>query len=91
MRHVKSRARLLAEKRAPLISYTLFYTPTNHTKMDPQRIIELQKHYQNTNKELWLKGPRSKMLVYPFYAMFAFSTAASLYYTGRAIAGLKDE
>ncbi|KAF8003904.1 hypothetical protein HF325_001352 [Metschnikowia pulcherrima] len=59
--------------------------------MDPQRIIELQKHYQNTNKELWLKGPRSKMLVYPFYAMFAFSTAASLYYTGRAIAGLKDE
>ncbi|GEQ70902.1 hypothetical protein JCM33374_g4582 [Metschnikowia sp. JCM 33374] len=67
------------------------HTPPPPTKMDPQRIIQLQKHYQNTNKELWLKGPRAKLLVYPFYAMFAFSTAASFYYTGRAIAGIKDE
>lgn len=59
--------------------------------MDPQRIIKLQKLYQNSDKPLWLRGPRSKMLVYPFYAMFTFSTAVSLFYTGRAIAGIKDE
>ncbi|SGZ48856.1 CIC11C00000002011 [Sungouiella intermedia] len=59
--------------------------------MDPQRIIRLQKLYQHSNKELWLRGPRSKALVYPFYGLFAVSTACSLYWTGRAIAGLKDE
>ncbi|EEQ38468.1 hypothetical protein EJF18_30686 [Clavispora lusitaniae] len=59
--------------------------------MDPQRVIRLQKLYQNSNKELWLRGPRSKLLVYPFYALFTVSTCCSLYYTGRAVAGLKDE
>jgi len=59
--------------------------------MDPQRIITLQKHYQNTAKPLWLRGKHSKFIVYPFYALFTVSTILPLYYTGRAICGLKDE
>lgn len=59
--------------------------------MDPQRIIRLQKLYQNSNERLWLRGPRSKMLVYPFYGFFTFTTCVSLYYTGRAICGLKAD
>lgn len=59
--------------------------------MDPQRVIRLQKLYQNSDKPLWLRGPRSKFLVYPFYGLFAVSTSISLWYTGRAIAGIKDE
>lgn len=59
--------------------------------MDPQRIIRNQKLYQASSKPLWMTGPRSKMLVYPYYAIFTFSTCVSLYYTGRAIAGIKDE
>ena len=59
--------------------------------MNPQRIIELQKHYQNTPKPLWLRGRQSAFLVYPFYALFAVSTAIPLYYSVRAVAGIKDE
>ena len=59
--------------------------------MNPQRIIELQKHYQNTPKPLWLRGRQSAFLVYPFYALFAVSTVIPLYYSVRAVAGIKDE
>lgn len=59
--------------------------------MDPQRVIRLQKLYQNSDKVLWLRGPKSKFLVYPFYGLFTVSTGISLYYTGRAIAGIKEE
>ncbi|KAK6455704.1 cytochrome c oxidase polypeptide VII [Scheffersomyces xylosifermentans] len=59
--------------------------------MDPQRIIELQKHFQNTKKPLWLRGKQSKYVVYPFYALFTVTTIFPLYYTGRAILGIKDE
>ncbi|CUM47309.1 unnamed protein product [Debaryomyces tyrocola] len=58
---------------------------------NPQRIIELQKHYQNSNKRLWLRGKHSKFIVFPFYALFTVSTIFPLYYAGRAIAGIKDE
>ncbi|WPK23717.1 hypothetical protein PUMCH_000962 [Australozyma saopauloensis] len=59
--------------------------------MDPQRIIRLQKLYQNSNQKLWYKGPRGKLLVWPYYALFTASTAYTLYYAGRAIAGLKAD
>ncbi|QWU86574.1 hypothetical protein CA3LBN_000792 [Candidozyma haemuli] len=62
-----------------------------YSTMDPQRIIRLQKLYQNSNQRLWLRGPRSKALVYPFYALFTVSTAVPLYYTGRALFGIKAE
>lgn len=61
-----------------------------HT-MDPQRVIRLQKLYQNSQQPLWLRGPRSKALVYPFYALFAYTTGVTVYYLGRGIAGIKDE
>ncbi|CUM64231.1 uncharacterized protein PRCAT00001825001 [Priceomyces carsonii] len=59
--------------------------------MDPQRIIDLQRQYQSSNKKLWLRGRHSKFLVFPFYALFTVTTAIPLFYTGRAIAGIKDE
>ncbi|KAL6679261.1 Cytochrome c oxidase subunit 7 [Candidozyma auris] len=59
--------------------------------MDPQRIIKLQKIYQNSNQKLWLRGPRSKALVYPYYALFTVSTAVPLYYLGRALFGIKAD
>lgn len=57
--------------------------------MDPQRVIKLQKLYQNSNQRLWLRGPRSKMLVFPFYALFTVSTVVPLYYFTRAVRGIK--
>ncbi|MCH0629830.1 hypothetical protein JNB11_07640 [Kocuria palustris] len=59
--------------------------------MDPQRIIQNQRRYQASNLPLWLRGKQSKAMVYPFYGLFAIATALPLYYTGRAIVGLKDE
>ncbi|RCK57751.1 Cytochrome c oxidase subunit 7 [Candida viswanathii] len=59
--------------------------------MNPKRIIELQQHYQTTPKPLWLRGKQSALVVYPFYALFTVATIIPLYYTGRAVAGLKDE
>ncbi|KAJ9090975.1 hypothetical protein QFC19_009321 [Naganishia cerealis] len=55
------------------------------------RIIELQKLYQSSDKRLWLRGKHSKFVVFPFYALFTVSTVFPLYYTGRAILGIKDE
>lgn len=57
---------------------------------NPQRIIELQKRYQTSHQPLWLRGPRSKFLVYPFYALFTVSTAVPLFYAGRSILGIKE-
>lgn len=59
--------------------------------MDPQRIIKLQRQYQSSNQKLWLRGKQSKALVFPFYALFTLSTIGPLFYTGRAIFGIKDE
>ncbi|ODQ61008.1 hypothetical protein WICANDRAFT_28229, partial [Wickerhamomyces anomalus NRRL Y-366-8] len=54
------------------------------------RVIELQKLYQSSPKPLWMKHPRSKFYIYPFWALFTGVTAINLYYTGRAILGIKD-
>ncbi|KAK6201134.1 uncharacterized protein RJT21DRAFT_126319 [Scheffersomyces amazonensis] len=53
--------------------------------MDPQRIIELQRRYQASNQPLWLRGKQSKLLVYPFYALFTVATVVPLFYAGRAL------
>lgn len=81
-----------------LIFNTIYFLSSNYPShhpiysiMNPQRIIELQKHYQNTPKPLWLRGRQSAFLVYPFYALFAVSTVIPLYYSVRAVAGIKDE
>lgn len=58
---------------------------------NPQRIIELQKRYQNSNQKLWLRGSKSKALVFPFYALFTVTTAIPLFYAGRGVLGIKDE
>ncbi|CAH2353792.1 cytochrome c oxidase subunit 7, mitochondrial [[Candida] railenensis] len=59
--------------------------------IDPQRIIDLQREYQNSSKRLWYRGRNGKALVLPFYALFTLTTVVPLYYTGRAIFGIKDE
>lgn len=64
---------------------------TNTNIRNPQRIIELQKRYQTTPKPLYLRGSKSALLVYPFYAIFAVSTAIPLFYAGRAICGIKEK
>lgn len=57
---------------------------------DPQRIINLQREYQHSNQRLWYRGRNGKPLVLGFYALFAVTTVVPLYYTGRAILGIKD-
>lgn len=59
--------------------------------MDPQRVINLQRRYQASKQPLWLRGPKSKALVYPFYGLFAVTTAIPLFYTVRAILGIKEK
>ncbi|KAI3405633.2 APL2 [Candida oxycetoniae] len=56
--------------------------------MDPKRIIQLQQRYQTTPLPLWLRGRYGKMMVYPFYGLFAVATALPLFYAGRAILSL---
>ncbi|EGV63725.1 Cytochrome c oxidase subunit 7 [Yamadazyma tenuis] len=58
---------------------------------DPQRIIKLQQRYQTTHKPLWLRGSNSRMLVYPYYALFTVGTVVSLYYSVRGVLGIKPE
>lgn len=56
---------------------------------NPQRIIDLQKRYQKSGEVLWLRGAKSKLLVYPFYGIFAVATVVPLFYAGRAVFGIK--
>lgn len=53
------------------------------------RVKEYQKLYQSKpNTPLWMRSPRSKFLVYPFYALFAFTcVGVPLHSTYRAITG----
>lgn len=53
-------------------------------------VIEMQKLYQSSTKPLWMRHPRSKFYVYPYWALFWASMGVSLYYTGRAVLGIKD-
>lgn len=64
------------------------FRKTNQQTMN-QRTLEYQKIYQSRKSvPLWMRSPRSKLLVYPFYALFAFSSVlVPAYYTGVAITG----
>ena len=55
------------------------------------RVLEYQRIYQSKRSTpLWMRGPRSKLIVYPFYALFTFSCVlAPLYYGSRAVLGKK--
>lgn len=55
------------------------------------RTLEYQKIYQSRKSvPLWMRSPRSKVIVYPFYALFAFSSVlVPAYYLGGAIIGKK--
>ncbi|AOW05335.1 YALI0E12628p [Yarrowia lipolytica CLIB122] len=49
-------------------------------------VIKNQKLFQSQpNVALWKRHPRSKFLLYPFYACFAVSMGVSVWYTGRTI------
>ncbi|ODV98405.1 hypothetical protein PACTADRAFT_185081 [Pachysolen tannophilus NRRL Y-2460] len=54
-----------------------------------EKIIELQKLYQSSKKPLWMIHPRSKFYVYPYYLTLGLTVGVSLYYTGRALLGIK--
>ncbi|KAF8536066.1 hypothetical protein BDD12DRAFT_852578 [Trichophaea hybrida] len=49
-----------------------------------------QRLYQRDDGvRLWMKHPRSKILMYPFFAMLTVGFAGSLYGMGRMVAGKK--
>ncbi|KAL6939216.1 hypothetical protein ACO0RG_003045 [Hanseniaspora osmophila] len=53
------------------------------------RIIELQKMFQASQKPLWMRHPRSAFYVYPYYAMFFVGVTVPFYYVARSIVGKK--
>ncbi|CDR45109.1 CYFA0S16e02256g1_1 [Cyberlindnera fabianii] len=53
-------------------------------------VIELQKLYQSSTKPLWMRHPRSKFYIYPFWGLFWSVNAVTTYYLGRAVLGIKD-
>ncbi|CDO55946.1 similar to Saccharomyces cerevisiae YMR256C COX7 Subunit VII of cytochrome c oxidase [Geotrichum candidum] len=59
--------------------------------MATNRVIEYQKFYQNnTQIPLWLRHPRSKFIVYPYYALFTITCiGVPFFYLGHAILGIK--
>ncbi|CAY69397.1 Hypothetical protein PAS_chr2-1_0746 [Komagataella phaffii GS115] len=56
-----------------------------------EKIIELQKFYQSTNKPIYAAHPRSKYYLIPYFGLLGVSVAATLFYTGRACFGIKDK
>ncbi|KAG7858959.1 hypothetical protein KL919_003024 [Ogataea angusta] len=69
------------------VKYHWLNKPKNTTM--PNRVIELQKFYQSTNKPIYMAHPRSKYYLIPYALGLTLSVGASLYYTGRACFGLK--
>ncbi|ODQ64193.1 hypothetical protein NADFUDRAFT_52525 [Nadsonia fulvescens var. elongata DSM 6958] len=59
---------------------------------DANRVLEFQRLFQaKAAQPLWMRHPRSKFIVYPFWALFTVSLVQPLYYAGRAVAGIKEE
>ncbi|KAI5779811.1 hypothetical protein EDC01DRAFT_669978 [Geopyxis carbonaria] len=49
-----------------------------------------QAHYQkNDGVRLWMKHPRSKMLLYPYFCMVGLGFLGGIYGMGRMVAGKK--
>uniref|UniRef100_A0A060T488 ARAD1C42768p n=1 Tax=Blastobotrys adeninivorans TaxID=409370 RepID=A0A060T488_BLAAD len=57
------------------------------------KVTYYQKYYQaKAGTPVWMRHPRSKLIVYPFYALFSVvCVAIPAYYGGRAIMGKKAE
>ncbi|CAI4716722.1 CDA_G0042870.mRNA.1.CDS.1 [Saccharomyces cerevisiae] len=53
------------------------------------KVIQLQKIFQSSNKPLWWRHPRSALYLYPFYAIFAVAVVTPLLYIPNAIRGIK--
>ncbi|KAI0462082.1 hypothetical protein LJB42_004687 [Komagataella kurtzmanii] len=78
----------------------MFGVPMNYEEMPnpfhkmptaTEKIIELQKFYQSTNKPIYAAHPRSKYYLIPYFGLLGVSVAATLFYTGRACFGIKDK
>ncbi|CCH59317.1 hypothetical protein TBLA_0B04830 [Henningerozyma blattae CBS 6284] len=53
------------------------------------RVIELQRIFQQSTKPLWMRHPRSKFIIYPFFGLFTVALVAPLCYLPNAIMGIK--
>ncbi|CAR21990.1 Cytochrome c oxidase subunit 7 [Lachancea thermotolerans] len=55
------------------------------------RIIELQKLFQSSQKPLWWRHPRSAFYMYPFWALFTVAVVGPFLYIPNTIRGIKDK
>ncbi|CAD0091121.1 unnamed protein product, partial [Aureobasidium mustum] len=46
-------------------------------------------HQTHDGLRQWQKGPRAKMMLYPYYALLASTSAATMYMMGRMVLGHK--
>jgi len=54
------------------------------------KVPHYQRFYQKDDGiRLWMKNPRSKVLMYPFFVMLSVGAVGSLYGMGRLVAGKK--
>ncbi|KAF9006740.1 hypothetical protein BDQ17DRAFT_1423604 [Cyathus striatus] len=53
----------------------------------PNKTLEKQKYYQNNHNALYLRGPRAKLYVGTFTALFAAGMASTLFASFTLVAG----
>ncbi|GAV55929.1 hypothetical protein ZYGR_0AZ01010 [Zygosaccharomyces rouxii] len=53
------------------------------------KVIELQKIFQNSAKPLWWRHPRSAFYLWPFYGIFTVALVAPFLYMPNAVRGIK--
>ncbi|KAI4734265.1 hypothetical protein E4T44_15290 [Aureobasidium sp. EXF-8845] len=46
-------------------------------------------HQTHDGLRQWQKGPRAKFMLYPYYALLASTSAATMYMMGRMVLGHK--
>ncbi|KAH0288528.1 hypothetical protein M436DRAFT_78521 [Aureobasidium namibiae CBS 147.97] len=46
-------------------------------------------HQTHDGLRQWQKGPRAKLMLYPYYALLASTSAATMYMMGRMVLGHK--
>ncbi|SCU99739.1 LAMI_0G00496g1_1 [Lachancea mirantina] len=54
-------------------------------------VIQLQKIFQASSKPLWMRHPKSKLYLYPFWGLFAVAMVAPLLYLPNAVRGIKPK
>ncbi|KAG8942851.1 hypothetical protein FRC03_002845 [Tulasnella sp. 419] len=45
----------------------------------PNRVVERQRAYQASTAPVWLRPPRSKTYIYPYYALWYVGLGATTY------------